>query len=492
MIVREFNTTKHLQVISGVSHISYWAANFTFEILKYFVTGGLMLLIILAFDKYEEHLWILFFCYGFPMVAMTYLSAYYYSIESAAQNFIVGVYFIIGALAGSIVVLLKLFDSLKSIADIISYIFRLVPLFALANGYSTMLNKVSLFYANNEDATKYEPIDVLSTEYVGMDIIYLCFTFPLFIFMMYIKEMRRTKWVYGKFQPNNPDLTSITDPEVKNEIIRANKEENESSDRENNNQALAIKVKNVVKTYNTEGCFPKPIKAVRNISFCLEYGECFAMLGVNGAGKTTMFKCLTQSEHPEKGDILIDGKTIKNNFDDCRNLIGYCPQIDAIFEELTVFENLDFYAQIKGIPYEYKDSIIDSIIKEVNLSEYVEKVSGNLSGGNKRKLSVAIAMVGNPPIILLDEPSAGMDPEARRYMWMGIHKITKQKRKSSVILTTHSMEEAETLCQKIGIMVKGQFKCYGSSSVIKENYGTVSNRIIILYKYYYFQYNLGF
>jgi ATP-binding cassette, subfamily A (ABC1), member 3 len=139
---------------------------------------------------------------------------------------------------------------------------------------------------------------------------------------------------------------------------------------------------------------------------------------------------------------------------------------------LTVYENLEFYARIKGIPFKKIKIIIMSLMKELNLAQYYDKISGSLSGGNKRKLSVGIAMIGNPPIILLDEPSNGMDPEARRFMWAFIHKISKRSKMSSVILTTHSMEEAETLCKRIGIMVGGQFKCLGTSQSIKDKYGS--------------------
>merc|ERR1711990_1130350 len=100
------------------------------------------------------------------------------------------------------------------------------------------------------------------------------------------------------------------------------------------------------------------------------------------------------------------------------------------------------------------------------------KMAGTLSGGNKRKLSVAMALLGNPPIVLLDEPSAGMDPEARRFMWQVVEKISQRDKKSAVILTTHSMEEAEALSTKMGIMVKGEFKCFGSSQHVKDKYGT--------------------
>ena len=110
-------------------------------------------------------------------------------------------------------------------------------------------------------------------------------------------------------------------------------------------------------------------------------------------------------------------------------------------------------------------------MEEMSLFVFKDKVSGTLSGGNKRKLSVAIAMICNPPIILLDEPSTGMDPEARRFMWGVIHRISLNRKKSTIIMTTHSMEEAETLCKRIGILVNGQFKCLSTSDEIKEKYG---------------------
>ena len=142
-------------------------------------------------------------------------------------------------------------------------------------------------------------------------------------------------------------------------------------------------------------------------------------------------------------------------------LIGYCPQYGEIFEYMTVYENLEFYARIKGVKIIYLEKIVNAMIKEMALDEYIKKIAGNLSGGNKRKLSIAISLLCNTQIILLDEPSTGMDPEARRFMWSIIHKISKIGKKSSVIMTTHSMDEAETLCKRMGIMVNGEFVCLG-------------------------------
>lgn len=237
------------------------------------------------------------------------------------------------------------------------------------------------------------------------------------------------------------------------------------------NTKEVIRVADFRKAYTT--AFGEPFLAVERISFGLDYGECFALLGVNGAGKSTTFKSLTADTEPSQGEISISGYDIVKQFEEARKLIGYCPQKDAIFPLMTVEEHLWFYARIKGIPAEMHNDIVERAIVELNLADHRDKPSGTLSGGNKRKLSVAMATLGNPPIILLDEPSAGMDPEARRFMWTVVEKISQRDKKSAVILTTHSMEEAEALSTKMGIMVRGGiFKCYGSSQHIKNKFGT--------------------
>jgi ATP-binding cassette subfamily A (ABC1) protein 3 len=140
---------------------------------------------------------------------------------------------------------------------------------------------------------------------------------------------------------------------------------------------------------------------------------------------------------------------------------------------MTVEEHLWFYTKIKGIPRKRQKEVVEKAIEELNLMEHRNKPAGTLSGGNKRKLSVGMAIVGNPPIILLDEPSAGMDPEARRFMWSVVEKISQRDKKSAVILTTHSMEEAEALSTKMGIMVRGGiFRCFGTATHIKNKYAT--------------------
>lgn len=216
----------------------------------------------------------------------------------------------------------------------------------------------------------------------------------------------------------------------------------------------------------------KALVAVEKISFGLDAGECFALLGVNGAGKSTTFKSLTSEVEPTSGSIHVGSFDIRKNFNKIKKLIGYCPQTNPIVEYMSVEENIEYFARIKGIPKDKRGELIERAIKQLDLTIHRKKMAGTLSGGNKRKLSVAQAIVGSPPIILLDEPSAGMDPEARRFMWRVVGQIASDKT-SAVILTTHSMEEAEALSSKMGIMVKGGiFKCFGTPQHIKDKFGT--------------------
>jgi ATP-binding cassette, subfamily A (ABC1), member 3 len=262
--------------------------------------------------------------------------------------------------------------------------------------------------------------------------------------------------------PKQKDL--VLDEDVKAEAMRVEKSE----------ERMKIRVEKLRKVYMT-GIGPcsrgQPFLAVENLSFGLSAGECFALLGVNGAGKSTTFKILTTEVTPTNGSIEINGVSIAEDSSQLSKQIGYCPQTNPIFEEMSVDEHLYYFARIKGIPDKLISELVEEAVNELNLQDHRHKPAGALSGGNKRKLAVAMAIVGRPSIILLDEPSAGMDPEARRFMWKVVAKIASNKT-SAVILTTHSMDEAEALSTKMGIMVKGGiFKCFGSAQRIRNKFG---------------------
>ena len=229
-------------------------------------------------------------------------------------------------------------------------------------------------------------------------------------------------------------------------------------------------IANLHKVYSPSICCSKikvPVHAVRGVNLGVKQGEVFGYLGVNGAGKTSTLACLTGERSVTYGDAFINGYSISDQVV-VRRYIGYCPQFDALFDLLTGREHLKFYGRIKGLKGCELNKQVEMLLKVLSLTKYANRRAGTYSGGNKRKLSVAIAMIGNPPIIFLDEPSTGMDPMARRSMWEFIRATMSGR---CVILTTHSMEECEALCHRLCIMTAGQLKCLGTPQHLKTKFG---------------------
>ena len=413
------------------------------------------------------------------MISFTYCLSFFFGSESNAQNAIILINFIFGGLGSLIVVQLRGIESMKSFAKILEYIFALVPSFCFNFSFNLMINRLVIYRVDYPPSewVEFDELKLLKDVNLLLSmIIYSCIEGVLYTALFVLIE----SFTYKFKTPTTKQLESdINDSEVIKEIKQANNDWNKINENDNENDKNKIKdfysvrVKNLRKIYTSGICNKKTddIIAIKNINFCVKPGECFGLLGLNGAGKTTTFKCITQELAQDNGEIYVNGKNTIDHFNELNELFGYCPQFDAIFEHLTVFENLEFYARIKGIKPEFTSNLVNAIIQEMSLDEFTNKISGRLSGGNKRKLSVAISMISNPPIILLDEPSTGMDPEARRYMWSVIHRMSTRGIKSSVIMTTHSMDEAETLCKRIAIMVNGEFVCFGKANQIKEKYG---------------------
>jgi ATP-binding cassette subfamily A (ABC1) protein 3 len=198
-------------------------------------------------------------------------------------------------------------------------------------------------------------------------------------------------------------------------------------------------------------------------------------LGHNGAGKTTTISMLTGLIEANAGCAEVFGLDIFNNMDEMRRMLGVCPQHDVLFEFLTAEDHLRLFASFKGCPSELIEEQVEKMLKEIDLYDERHQLSKTLSGGQKRKLSVAIAMIGNSKIVLLDEPTSGMDTSARRRLW---EMLKKNKAGRIVILTTHYMDEADILGDRIAIMAEGDVQCTGSSLFLKNRYGVGYNLVI--------------
>lgn len=219
----------------------------------------------------------------------------------------------------------------------------------------------------------------------------------------------------------------------------------------------AVRTENLTKKY-------KDVIAVDGLTLTIEEGELFSLLGVNGSGKTTTIKMLSALTEPTSGSALLLGKTPQK----AKEFIGVSPQETAVAKGLTVKENLEFMCKINGFSKEKARQRTDEIIADFALEEVKNKKASKLSGGFQRRLSIAMALVTEPKILFLDEPTLGLDVIARRELWALIKSIGK---KMTIILTTHYLEEAENISDRIGIMKKGKLAAVGTVDELLEEAG---------------------
>lgn len=214
----------------------------------------------------------------------------------------------------------------------------------------------------------------------------------------------------------------------------------------------AIKTTQLVKRY-------KNLTAVDKLGLEIQQGELFSLLGVNGAGKTTVIKMLSCLTKPTSGDALVDGYSITNEPVQVKRLIGVSPQETAVAPNLSVKENLELICGIHGFSKEKTKTKIQELSKQFSLDSVLQRKAGKLSGGWQRRVSIAMALISEPQILFLDEPTLGLDVLARHDLWEVIRSL---KGKITIILTTHYMEEAETLSDRIGIMKSGRLLAVGT------------------------------
>ncbi|XP_059162619.1 phospholipid-transporting ATPase ABCA3-like [Physella acuta] len=209
--------------------------------------------------------------------------------------------------------------------------------------------------------------------------------------------------------------------------------------------------------------------AVHSLSLSIGHNECFGILGQTGSGKTTIFKMLTGEISITQGDIFVHGDSVKTTR--TQKTIGYCPQLPALQHRLTGREVLLLYARLKGVVGDSVSQLVEDIIDFIKLRPHEDKQTKNYSNGTKRKLSVGIAIVCNPNLLVLDDPTAGMDPVSRRNMWDIMLSIKAHKR--TILMTSHSIEECQALCGKFAIIKKGQLLCLGSRESLENKFKTV-------------------
>ena len=234
----------------------------------------------------------------------------------------------------------------------------------------------------------------------------------------------------------------------------------------------AIKTMGLVKEY-------KDVKAVAGLNLEIQQGELFSLLGVNGAGKTTTIKMLTGLTKPTAGDALVGGYSIVREPDRVKGLLGVSPQETAVAPNLTVEENLALVSGIHGFSKEKTKTKITELTGKFTLESVLKRKAGKLSGGWQRRVSIAMALISEPEILFLDEPTLGLDVIARSELWDLIREL---RGKVTIILTTHYMEEAEALSDRIGIMAEGKLLAVGTPAELKGNAENFESAFIAIVK----------
>ena len=216
-----------------------------------------------------------------------------------------------------------------------------------------------------------------------------------------------------------------------------------------------ITIESVCKNY-------KNIKALDNVCLEIEQGQTYGLLGVNGAGKTTLIKILCGLTRKNSGKITVSGFDLDTDIDKIKEIVDISPQETSVANNLTVMENLQFFANIYNL---LDDNVVDEVVDIFGLSEVLNRKAKYLSGGYKRRLSIAIALISKPKILFLDEPTLGLDVFARRELWNIIKKL---RNNITIILTSHYLEEIENLCDKVAILSKGKLLKTGTVEQLKQ------------------------
>uniref|UniRef100_A0A8C9YSP4 ATP-binding cassette sub-family A member 2 n=1 Tax=Sander lucioperca TaxID=283035 RepID=A0A8C9YSP4_SANLU len=466
LVAEKSTKAKHLQFVSGCDPVIYWLANYIWDMLNYLVPATCCVIILFVFDlpAYTSPtnfpaVLSLFLLYGWSITPIMYPASFWFEVPSTAYVFLIVINLFIGITATVATFLLQLFEHDKDLKKVNSYLkscFLIFPNYNLGHGLMEMAYNeyINEYYAKIGQFDKMKsPFewDIVTRGLVAMTI--EGFVGFLITILCQYNFLRKPTRVPVSCQPIDDD-----DVDVACERRRVLQ-----GDADND----MLKIENLTKVYKSRKM--GHILAVDRLCLGVRPGECFGLLGVNGAGKTTTFKMLTGDECTTGGEAFIDGNSILKDLLRVQQSIGYCPQFDALFDDLTAREHLELYTRLRGIPWKDQERVVQWALEKLELSKYADKPAGTYSGGNKRKLSTAIALIGYPSLIFLDEPTTGMDPKARRFLWNLILDVIKTGR--SVVLTSHSMEECEALCTRLGIMVNGRFKCLGSIQHLKNRFG---------------------
>ncbi|XP_040853430.1 phospholipid-transporting ATPase ABCA3-like isoform X2 [Ochotona curzoniae] len=480
---------KHVQFVSGVHVATYWLSALLWDLISFLVPSLLLLAVFRAFDV-RAFAWegraadtlLLLLLYGWAIIPLMYLLSCLFSSAATAYTRLTIVNILSGVATFLMVTIMRIpAVKLEELSRTLDHVFLVLPNHCLGMAVSNFYEnyETQRYCTSSEIAARYckkynivyqENFYAWSTPGVGRFVTSMAASGCVYLSLLFLIQTNllwrlRNAVCALRRRRTLAELCAQTAllPEDQDVADERDRVLAPSPDRLLD---APLVIKELSKVYDQR----TPLLAVDRISLAVQRGECFGLLGFNGAGKTTTFKMLTGEESITAGDAFVGGHSIRSAIGKVRQRIGYCPQFDALLDHMTGREMLVMYARLRGIPERHIEACVENTLRGLLLEPHADKLVRTYSGGNKRKLSTAIALIGEPAVIFLDEPSTGMDPVARRLLWDTVARARESGK--AVIITSHSMEECEALCTRLAIMVQGQFKCLGSPQHLKSKFGS--------------------
>uniref|UniRef100_A0A2K6FXD3 ATP-binding cassette sub-family A member 2 n=1 Tax=Propithecus coquereli TaxID=379532 RepID=A0A2K6FXD3_PROCO len=464
LVAEKSTKAKHLQFVSGCNPVIYWLANYVWDMLNYLVPATCCVIILFVFDlpAYTSPtnfpaVLSLFLLYGWSITPIMYPASFWFEVPSSAYVFLIVINLFIGITATVATFLLQLFEHDKDLKVVNSYLkscFLVFPNYNLGHGLMEMAYNeyINEYYAKIGQFDKMKsPFewDIVTRGLVAMTV--EGFVGFLLTIMCQYNFLRQPQRMPVSTKPVEDDVDVASE---RQRVLRG--------DADND----MVKIENLTKVYKSRKI--GRILAVDRLCLGVRPGECFGLLGVNGAGKTSTFKMLTGDESTTGGEAFVNGHSVLKELLQVQQSLGYCPQFDALFDELTAREHLQLYTRLRGIPWKDEARVVRWALEKLELTKYADKPAGTYSGGNKRKLSTAIALIGYPAFIFLVSAGEGAGRSGRRVSPCSRLTLPPTPGRVGHVLPA---PECEALCTRLAIMVNGRLRCLGSIQHLKNRFG---------------------
>ncbi|XP_033223873.1 phospholipid-transporting ATPase ABCA1 isoform X3 [Belonocnema kinseyi] len=461
-LVRErLSEEKRILYLAGVHPVTYWTIALIWDFLVFECAIGLAVIVfeIFGLPAYVARdnlagICLLLYLYAWAVIPFTHLAEKIFDDSSVSNMvlFCVNTFLGVSSLATILVIdILGKSQTAVDVRDFLHHVLLLLPQYALADALVEITKNditAELLGRFNMDTYK----SPLGWDLIGLHYVCLFVVGTILYFANLAIECRLLPDItWKRHKVSYEDVKE--DPDVARERVRVEKE-------------LVQDVLKTVKLRKEYNSFYGTNVAVQNLSFGVQTGACFGIFGVNGAGKSTTFKMLTTEIKPTAGSIFLNGSEVGAG-PLCNGKVGYCPQSDALDGFLTPDQCLTIHGEVCGLRDVARS--VERMLKRFDLIKYAHQRVSSLSGGNKRKLCAAISMMAPVSIVLMDEPTSGMDPASKELVSQGVNHVTRNQ--GSVIMTSHSVVECERLCPRVGILAKAGLRCIGSPQHLKHRFG---------------------